>query len=118
MDEKATTIGEGQYEHASRPTPSMVCSSPSFFNIYIYIYIFFFFALYFPFAGFTKISFPDRGRDRFIFGLIFLRPDYFYPQSLVPRPNDSDVAIDRSTMIHFLSLDLLSFSTSQKDVFV
>ena len=40
LDERAATIGEGQYEHTSRPTPSPIRSSPSSFS-----YIFLFFAL-------------------------------------------------------------------------
>ena len=27
LDERATNVGEGQYEHTSRPTPSLICSS-------------------------------------------------------------------------------------------
>ena len=44
LDERATTIGEVQYEHTSWPTPYPICSSPSSFSC-----IFLFFALYFPF---------------------------------------------------------------------
>ena len=47
LDERAATVGEGQYEHTSWPTPSPVCSSPLPFS-----YIFLFFALYFLFCMF------------------------------------------------------------------
>ena len=39
------------------------------------------------------------------------------PQSSMHPPGDSNVAAARSTVSHFLGLDLLSLSTSQKDVF-
>ena len=44
LDERATTVGEGRYEHTSQPTPSPVCSSPSsFFCIFFsFPYIFHF----------------------------------------------------------------------------
>ena len=66
LDERVTTVGEGQHEHTFLPTPP-ISSSPLFFS-----YIFLFFALYFPFfAGCTEINFPGRGRDGFLFGLVF-----------------------------------------------
>ena len=44
LDERSTTVGEGQYEHTSWPTLSPVFSSPlSFFCIFHFL------ALYFPF---------------------------------------------------------------------
>ena len=39
------------------------------------------------------------------------------PQSSVRPPSDSDVAATRSNVIHFLGLDLLSFSTIHNDAF-
>ena len=42
LDERATTVGEGQYEHTSRPTPSPVCSSPlSFSCIFLFLCLIF-----------------------------------------------------------------------------
>ena len=32
LDERATTVGEGQYEHTSQSTPSLICSSPLSFS--------------------------------------------------------------------------------------
>ena len=45
LDERATAIGEGQYEHTSQPTPSPICSSPLPFSCIFH----FFHALYFPY---------------------------------------------------------------------
>ena len=51
LDERAIVVGEGQYEHISRPTPSLppICSSSfSFFCIFHFSlpYIFHFFKLH------------------------------------------------------------------------
>ena len=113
LEERASTIGEGQYEHTSQPNPSPVCSSPSSFS-----YIFSFpLPCVFHFSSFIEISFSNRGEDGFIFGLVFLGPEDSYPQSSVRPPSDSDVGADHSTASHLLGLDLLSLSTSQKDAF-
>ena len=45
LDERATTIGEGQYEHTSRPTPSPVCSSPLSFSC-IFLFPYFIFSIF------------------------------------------------------------------------
>ena len=37
LHERATTIGEGQYEHTSWPTPSPACYSPSFFSVFFFL---------------------------------------------------------------------------------
>ena len=37
LDERATTVEEGHYEHTSRSTPSLISSSPSSFS---YIFLF------------------------------------------------------------------------------
>ena len=49
--------------------------------------------------------------------LSFLDQTTLAPQSLVRPPSDSDVATTNSIVSHFLSLDLLSLSTSSKDAF-
>ena len=75
FDERATTVGEGQYEYTSQPTTSPVCSSPLSFSC-----IFLFPCLIFSiFPSFTEINFSNRGEDGFIFGLVFLGPDHFSP---------------------------------------
>ena len=77
----------------------------------------FFFSLpyIFYFASFTKIKFLDKGRDRFLFGLVFPILDYSCPRSSI-RPFN-DVVASCSTVSHFLGLDLLSLSTIHKDAF-
>ena len=49
--------------------------------------------------------------------LSFLDHITLSPQFLERPPSDSNVATSRSTMRHFLGLDVLSLSTSQKDAF-
>ena len=42
LDERPTTVGEGQYEHTYRLTPSTVCSSLSFFScIFLFPFLIF-----------------------------------------------------------------------------
>ena len=42
LDERATTVGEGQYEHISLPTPSSFCFSPSSFScIFLFLCLIF-----------------------------------------------------------------------------
>ena len=48
-------------------------------HLHFSLYIFFLLPYIFHFAGFTEISFLDRGGDRFIFGLVFPRSDYSFP---------------------------------------
>ena len=84
---------------------------------FIFLLYFSFLCLIFLFGGFTKINFPDRGRDGFLFGLVIPRPEYSCPQSLLCLPSDLDVVAARFTMSHLLGLDLLSLSTSQKNAF-
>ena len=45
LDERATTVGEGQFEHTSRPTPSPVCSSPLSFSC-IFLFPYFIFSIF------------------------------------------------------------------------
>ena len=103
MDERAAVVREGQYEHTSQPTPYLVCSSSLSFSC-----IFHFSLPYiFHFPGFTKINFSNRGKDRFIFVIVFLGPGHSYP--------DSDVAATHSIVRHLLGLDILFLSSRQKD---
>ena len=108
LDERATTIGEGQYEHTSQPTPSPICSSPSSFSC-----IFLFFALYFLFLQVSQRSaFQIEVEMDLSFDLAFLNKTTLAPQSSVRPPSDSYMAATCSTVSHFLGFDLLSLSTS------
>ena len=55
------------------------------------------------FSGFVEISFSNKSRDRFIFGLVIPRPAHSYPQSSVRLSSDSDVATTHSIVRDFLA---------------
>ena len=80
LDERTTTVGEGEYEHTSQLAPSfpLICSiSFSFFCI---------FHLSLPYISispvFTKVNFSSRGKDRLAFGFVFSRPNHSCPSVL------------------------------------
>ena len=113
LDERDAPVREGQYEHTSRPTPSPISSSPSSFPC-----IFIFFALYFLFCKFHRDQLSKyRRRQIFSLDLSFLDQITPAPQSSIHPHSDLDVDATHSTISHFLGLDLLSLSTSHKDVF-
>ena len=41
LDERATTVGEGQYEHTSWPTPPVYSSPSSFSSVFLFPYLMF-----------------------------------------------------------------------------
>ena len=89
-------------------------------HLYLSFTLFIFSCLIFSISSsFIEVNFSNRDRDRHVFGFVFFGPDQTTPahQSSVRPLNDSNVAAIHSTVSHFLCLNLLSPSTSQKDVF-
>ena len=113
LNERATTIGEGQYEHISRSTPSSVCFSPSYFScIFLFLCLIFYILPVSPRLAFQIEAEMDLSLD-----LSFLDQTTPAPQSSVCPPSDLDVVATRSIVRHLLGLDLLSLPVSQKDAF-
>ena len=112
MDERATTVGEGQYEHTSQPTPSLVCSSPLYFSYNLFSRLIFSF-----FQASLRSAFQIEAEMDLSLDLSFLNHITPTPQSSMRLPSDSNVVASRFTMSQFHYLDLFFLSTSQKDAF-
>ena len=68
LDETATIVKEGQHEHTSRPTPSLVSSSPSSFScIFSFLCLIFYILQVSP-----RSSFQIEGETNFSLDLSFL----------------------------------------------
>ena len=52
-------------------------------HLHLSLVLFFYFPYIFYFAGFTEISFLDKGRDRILFGPVFPISNYSYPLVLI-----------------------------------
>ena len=85
LDEKTTAIGEGQYEHALQPLPSLLSVCSSSFSFFLHASIFPYLIL--PITlGFTTVNLSSRGKDRHPLGLVVSGLDHSCPQVLGVSP--------------------------------